>query len=226
MNTLSILLGFLLLFFGFSIILVGWKIHRQMIGLAGFITGALIGNFIYVEILRQDFFVFQLVLVPLVGVAFLIIFLVYERWALSITGGVVGALVISGFTSTRVLIDWDAETPIFAPHYNYVALFAAFLVFFYLSHKFFKLGYIFLSTFIGSIFIAYGGVGIGFWSYDNLGLFLLLSILTGIIIQLHSEGEVKERLLRINDYKYCISCGNQLKPGTLKCPRCGKNNNY
>ena len=197
-----------------------------MIGLAGFITGALIGNFLYVEILRLDFFVLQLALVPLVGVAFLIIFLVYERWALSITGGVVGALVISGFTSTRVLIDWDAETPIFAPHYNYIALLAAFLVFFYLSHKYFKLGYIFLSTCIGSILIAYGGVGIGFWSYDNLGLFLLLSLFTSIIIQFHGEGEVKERLLRISDYKYCIACGNKLNPGTLQCPRCGKTNRF
>jgi len=213
--------GVIIIVIGFSIETIGWRIHRAMIGISGFVTGGVIANFLATNLLNLSDLTWMLALLSILSVATAIAFLVYEKISVGITSGLVGAMIVSGFTSTRTLIGWRMNFPLIEPHYNYPVVSIAFLISTYIGWRYFKLGYIILSTGIGSILVASGGILAGLWNYDNLGIFVLLSLMIGAIVQLSQEGTRREQILRVNEYKFCPYCGEMLAKGSYICSRCG-----
>jgi hypothetical protein len=216
------------LFFGAAIIIIGlaletmgWKIHRQIIGLSGLIVGLVVGDFIGTQLLGLNFILWRVIILAFSSLLFIVLFFVYMRISIGITSGIMGSLIISGFTSSRTLAEWNLNYAIFQTNYNYPSLILAFAISSYAGYRFYKLGYLILSTGIGSIIVAYGGIISGFWTYDNLGIFLLLSLLLGVILQLSQEGVIRERRLQIRTFKFCAKCGKPLEANSGTCSRCG-----
>ncbi len=212
--------GISLMIIGFGIEALGWKIHQQIVGISGLVFGLVVGDFIGSQLLRLDF-LFRVVILLMTGLGFFLLFFIYMRASIAFTSGVIGALIVSGFTSYQILTEWRLTYAVFQTVYNYPALLISFLLSFLAGYRYYKLGYIVLSTGIGSIFIAYGGIFIGIWSYNGLGLFVLLSLMLGAIIQLSQEGAIRERKLQFKEFKYCPSCGKLLDLGSTACSKCG-----
>jgi hypothetical protein len=218
---IEFLFGIALIFVGFAVETLGWRLHQQIVGISGFIVGLVIGDFIGSQVLSLDFFVWKLAILVVSSVAFSILFFVYMRISIAVTSGIVGALIVSGFTSSRTLVEWSLDYSIFQTNFNFPALIIAFAVSTYVGYRFYKLGYIILSTGLGSILVAYGGIISGFWTYSYLGIFLLLSLLLGVIVQLSHEGIIRGRRLQIQEFRYCTKCGNLLSKNSDVCPKCG-----
>lgn len=196
------LFGVFLIFLGLAILALGWKIHQQIVGITGFISGLVFGDFIGSQLFRFDFFLLKLTLIIISSIAFSLLFFIYMRFSIGITSGIIGAIIISGFTSSKTLIGWALDYAIFQTNYNYAALILSFIIFGIAGYRFYKLGYIILSTGIGSILFSYGGIFVGLWNYDRQGIFLLLSLMLGIIIQLSQEGAIREQRMRINSIRF------------------------
>ena len=178
------LFGVALIIIGFAVELMGWKIHQQIVSISGFIVGLVIGDFLGVQILNLDFFLWRLLILGVSSIIFTALFFIYIRISIGVTSGIVGALIVSGFTSSRTIAEWSLNYSEFQTHFNYPALVLAFVVSCYAGYRFYRLGYIILSTGIGSILFAYGGVISGLWTYSYLGVFLLLSLMLGAVAQL------------------------------------------
>jgi hypothetical protein len=213
--------GAIIIFIGLAVETIGWKIHQQIVGVSGFVVGLVVGDFIGSQLLQVDFVVWRILILAASSIMFLILFFIYIRISIGVTSGIVGALIVSGFTSSRTIAEWSLNYSLFQTHYNYTALIAAFAVSSYAGYRFFKLGYIILSTGIGSILVAYGGVISGLWTYSFLGIFLLLSLMLGVIVQLSQEGIIRERRLQIKEFKYCPKCGILIGKNTIVCSKCG-----
>jgi hypothetical protein len=213
--------GAIIIFIGLAIETIGWKIHQQIVGVSGFVVGLVVGDFIGSQLLQLDYVVWRILILAASSIMFFILFFVYMRISIAVTSGIVGALIVSGFTSSRTLADWSLTYTVFQTNYNYSALIIAFTVSFYAGYRFFKLGYIILSTGIGSILVAYGGIISGLWTYNYLGIFLLLSLLLGVIAQLSQEGIIRERRLQVKQFRYCQKCGKLLGKDSDVCPKCG-----
>lgn len=220
--SIDLAFGLMIIIVGFSIETIGWRIHSAMIGISGFVVGGFIANFLATNLLNLGDLTWRFGVVGLASVATALAFLIYEKISVGITSGLVGAMVVSGFTSTRTLIGWRMNSPLIEPHYNYPVVLIAFVISSYVGWRYFKLGYIILSTGIGSILVVSGGILAGLWNYDNLGVFVLLSLMIGAIVQLSQEGTRREQLIEVNKYKYCPKCGEALVNGSLICPRCGE----
>jgi hypothetical protein len=212
--------GAIIIFVGLAVETIGWKIHQQIVGISGFVVGLVIGDFIGSQVLRIDFVVWRILILAASSIMFFILFFVYIKISIGVTSGIVGALIVSGFTSSRTIAEWSLNYTI-QTNYNYPALIIAFAVSSYAGYRFFKLGYIILSTGIGSILVAYGGIISGLWTYSFLGVFLLLSLLLGVIVQLSQEGIIRERRLQILEFKYCPKCGKLLDKNSVVCSKCG-----
>jgi hypothetical protein len=218
----NLLAGVIIIIIGFTIASIGWKIHSAMIAFSGFVVGTIIGNRIFVAL---GFFS-DLVLIGglsiLSGIIIAIIFIVYEKTSIGITSGFMGAAIISDLTSTRTLVGWEYGFPMLETKYNYLPILVAFLVSSYIGLRFYRLGYIILSTGIGAILIATGGTVARLWSIDRIGWPMLLSLFLGSIIQLAQEGTKREIILKEQEMKYCSSCNISHPKDYLVCPDCGK----
>ena len=212
--------GIALILIGFGIEALGWKIHQQIVGVSGFVFGLVVGDFVGSQLFHLDF-LFRVVILLIAGFGFLLLFFIYMRVSVAFTSGIIGALIVSGFTSYQMITEWRLTYAVFQTVYNYPALLLSFLVSFLAGYRYYKLGYIVLSTGIGSIFIAYGGIFTGIWDYNGLGIFVLLSLMLGAIIQLSQEGAIRERRLQFKEFKYCPSCGKLLDVGSTVCSKCG-----
>jgi predicted RNA-binding Zn-ribbon protein involved in translation (DUF1610 family) len=105
--------------------------------------------------------------------------------------------------------------------YNYLPIIVAFLISSYVGLRFYRLGYIILSTGIGAILIATGGTVARLWNIDRIGWPMLLSLFLGTIIQLAQEGTKREIILKKQEMKYCSSCKKEHPKEYLVCPDCG-----
>ena len=215
-------MGILIIITGLTIEILGWRLHQQLIEFSGLIVGLVIGDFVSSQILRLNFFFLYISILIISGIAFTVIFFVYQRISISIVSGLVGALIVSGFTSSRTLSEWVLNYPIFQTNFNLPVLIISFMVSSFIGYRFSKLGYIWLSSGIGSILLAYGGYVSNFWAYSNLGLFLLLSLLVGVIAQLSREGGIRERSQLLSTFLFCPNCGEKLDANSRICPKCGK----
>jgi len=217
----NFLAGTVIILIGFTIATIGWKIHSAMIALSGFVVGVIIGNRIIVAL---GFFT-DLVLVGglsiLSGLIAAIVFIVYEKTAIGVTSGLIGAAISSDLTSTRTLIGWEYGFPILETKYNYIPIIVTFLISSYVGLRFYRLGYILLSTGIGAILIATGGTVARLWNIDRIGWPMLLSLFLGTIIQLAQEGTKREITSQKLEMKYCSSCKKSHPKDYLVCPDCG-----
>jgi len=213
-------LGVAIILVGFSIETIGWKIHQQIIGISGFIVGLVFGDFIVTQVLLLDSVVWRVGILLASSFAFAILFFVYLKISIAVTSGIVGALIVSGFTSSRTIAEWSLSSTVFQTNYNYPALIVAFALSSYAGYRFYRIGYIILSTGIGSILVAYGGIVSGLWTYSFLGIFLLLSLLLGVIVQLSQEGAIREQRLQA-EFIYCPKCGEPIGKDTIICSKCG-----
>jgi predicted RNA-binding Zn-ribbon protein involved in translation (DUF1610 family) len=217
----NFLAGAIIILTGFTIATIGWKIHSAMIALSGFVIGVIIGNRIVVGL---GFFT-DLVLIGglsiITGLLAAIIFVVYEKTAIGVTSGLIGAAISSDFTSTRTLVGWEYGFPMLETKYNYIPIIVAFLISTYVGLRFYRLGYIILSTGIGAILIATGGTVSRLWAIDRIGWPMLLSLFLGAIIQLAQEGTKREIILMEQEMKYCSSCKKSHPKDYLVCPDCG-----
>ena len=217
----NFLAGVIIILIGFTIATIGWKIHSAMIALSGFVIGVIIGNRIVVAL---GFFS-DLVLIGglsiLSGLLAAIIFIVYEKTAIGVTSGLIGAAISSDLTSTRTLVGWEYGFPMLETKYNYIPIIIAFLISSYIGLRFYRLGYIILSTGIGAILIATGGTVARLWNIDRIGWPMLLSLFLGMIIQLAQEGTKREIILQKQEMKYCSSCKKSHPKDYLVCPDCG-----
>ena len=212
--------GVLIIIIGLAIELMGWKIHQQIVGVSGVIVGFVVGDFVGGAILNLDLLPWRTALIAASTIAFFILFFVYIRASIAVTSGIVGALIVSGFTSSRTITEWSLNYAVFQTNYNYPLLFVAFAVSSIAGYRFYKLGYIILSTGIGSILVAYGGNIAGLWGYDHLGIFLLLSLMLGAIVQFSEEGIIRERRLQAQKFKFCPKCGRPISIDTMTCTKC------
>ncbi|MCX6653983.1 MAG: hypothetical protein NTY03_02550 [Candidatus Bathyarchaeota archaeon] len=217
----NFLAGAIIILIGFTIATIGWKIHSTMIALSGFVVGVIIGNRIVVGL---GFFT-DLVLIGglsiIMGLLAAIIFVVYEKTAIGVTSGLIGAAISSDFTSTRTLVGWEYGFPMLETKYNYIPIIVAFLISSYVGLRFYRLGYIILSTGIGAILIATGGTVARLWNIDRIGWPMLLSLFLGTIIQLAQEGTKREIILQKQEMKYCSNCKKGHPKEYLVCPDCG-----
>ncbi len=218
----DLIYGLIIIIIGFSIETIGWRIHRPMIGFSGLVVGGWLGNLLAVNLLNLNNLTWRLTILGIASVAMAIAFLVYEKISVGITSGLVGAMIVSGFTSTSTLIGWRMNSPLIEVHFNYPVVLIAFVISSYVGWRYFKLGYIILSTGIGSILVASGGILAGLWNYDNLGIFVLLSLFMGVIAQLSQEGTRREIVMDAKTYKFCPYCGEVLSKDSLICSRCGR----
>jgi|WetSurMetagenome_2_1015567.scaffolds.fasta_scaffold93267_2 hypothetical protein len=214
--------GAIVILVGLAVELVGWKIHQQIVSVSGFIVGLVVGDFIWSQVFYVDYIFWRIFILATFSIIFFVLFFVYIRISIGVTLGIVGALIVSGFTSSRTIADWSLNYVFFQTNYNYPVLVIAFAISSYAGYRFFKLGYIILSTGIGSILVAYGGIISGLWTYNYLGIFLLLSLLLGSIVQLSQEGIIRERRLQIMDFKYCPKCGKLIDKNSAICSKCGR----
>jgi hypothetical protein len=212
--------GAIIIFVGLAVELIGWKLHQQIVGVSGFVVGLVVGDFLGSQVLQIDYFLWRILILAAFSVGFFVLFFVYLRISIAVTSGIVGALIVSGFTSSRTIAEWSLNYVFFQTNYNYPVLIIVFAISSYAGYRFFKLGYIILSTGIGSILVAYGGIISGLWTYSYLGIFLLLSLLLGVIVQLSQEGIIRERRLQVKDFKYCRRCGNLIEKDSVICSRC------
>jgi hypothetical protein len=192
-----------------------------MIALSGFVIGVILGNLIVVALGFFSDIVLIGGLSILSGIFTAIIFIVYKKTSIGVTSGLIGAAISSDLTSTRTIVDWNFGFPIIETRYNYLPIFIAFLVSSYLGLRFYRLGYIILSTGIGAILIATGGTVARLWSIDRVGFPLLLSLFLGTIIQLAQEGSKRETSLLEREKKFCSSCKKRYPKNYLVCPDCG-----
>jgi hypothetical protein len=217
----NFLAGGVVILIGFTIATLGWKIHSVMMALSGFVVGVIIGNRIVVD---SGFFT-DIVLIGslsiLSGLIAAIIFNVYEKTAIGVTSGLIGAAISSDLTSTRTLVGWEYGFPMLVIKYNYIPIIVVFLISSYIGLRFYRLGYIILSTGIGAILIATGGTVARLWSIDRIGWPMLLSLFLGTIIQLAQEGTKREIILQKQEMKYCSSCKKSHPKDYLVCPDCG-----
>jgi len=213
--------GVFIIFIGLAVDTIGWKIHKQILPVSGLVIGLVVGDFVGSQVLNLDNILLRILILATSCITFFIIFFVYVRISISVTSGIVGALIVSGFTSSRTITEWTLNYAIFQTNYNYSALLIAFAISSYVGYRFFKLGYIILSTGIGSILVAYGGIISGMWTYSFLGIFLLLSLFLGVIMQLSQEGVIRERRLQTKEFKYCPNCGKLIESNSVVCSNCG-----
>ena len=217
----NFLAGVIVILIGFVIATIGWKIHSGMIVLSGFVIGAIIGERIVVIL---GFFSDVVLLGGfsiLLGIITAIFFLIYEKTSIGVTSGLIGAAISSDLTSTRTLVNWNFGFPVIETKYNYLPIFVVFLISLYLGLRFYRLGFIILSTGIGAILIATGGTIAQLWSVDRIGWPMLLSLFLGTIIQLAQEGSKREIILQEQELKYCSSCNKNQPKDYLVCPDCG-----
>ena len=214
--------GAIIIFVGLAVETIGWKIHQQIVSISGIIVGFIVGDFIINQVFNIDNSLFRIAILAVFSVAFFVIFFVYMRISIAVTSGIMGALIVSGFTSSRTIVEWSFPYAIFQTNFNYPALIIALTVSSYAGYRFYKLGYIILSTCLGSILVAYGGILSGLWAYSYLGIFLLLSLLLGVIVQLSQEGAIRERRLLVREFRYCEKCGNILDKNSAICSKCGR----
>jgi hypothetical protein len=214
--------GAALILTGIAIELIGWKIHQQIVVVSGFIVGLVVGDFIGVQMLNLDFLLWRLFILAVSSIAFTVLFFVYIRASIGVTSGIVGALIISGFTSSQTITEWSLNYALFETNFNYPALILSFVASALAGYRFYKLGYIILSAGIGSILVAYGGIVIGFWTYSYLGIFLLLSLMLGVIVQLSEEGVIREQRLMAKEFRYCQGCGKPIDISSMICSKCGR----
>ena len=219
--TADLFIGAVIIFVGLAIEIRGWRLHQQIVGISGFIVGLVVGDFIGSQVFNLDFIVWRIVILAASSIGFTILFFVYMRISIGVTSGIVGALIISGFTSSRTLAEWSLNYVVYRTNFNYPAMIIAFALSGYAGYRFYKLGYIILSTGIGSILVAYGGEISGLWSYSYLGIFLLMSLMIGVIVQLSEEGIIRERRLLVKDFKFCSKCGKPIDSDSDTCPNCG-----
>jgi hypothetical protein len=219
----DIIFGLVVIFIGLTIEIRGWKIHQQIIGLSGLIVGLVVGDFC-TQVLSIDSIILKYLILAISSITFTILYFVYMRISISVTSGIVGALIVSGFTSSNTITEWSLNYINYQTNFNYPALIATFILSSYAGYRFYKIGYIILSIGIGSILVAYGGEIAKLWSYNFLGIFLLMSLLLGAVVQLSEEGTIRERRLLMQS-KFCPKCGKQIEPNAKNCPKCGNHLN-
>lgn len=217
----SLLAGAIIILIGFTIATVGWKIHRAMMALSGFVIGAIACNLIIASLAFFSDITWIWGLSILSGILTAIIFIVYEKTSIGVTSGLIGAAIISDLTSTRTLVGWDYGYPILETRLNYLPISIAFLISTYAGLRFYKIGYIILSTGIGAILVAWGGTVAGLWAIERVGFPILLSLFLGTIIQLAQEGLKRELIIQEREMKYCSKCNKTQPKDYLVCPDCG-----
>jgi hypothetical protein len=217
----SLLVGVIIILLGFTIASVGWKIHRAMIALSGFVIGAIACNLIIASFALLSDIAWIWSFSILTGFLTAILFIIYEKTSIGITSGLIGAAIISDLTSTRILIGWDYGYPILETRLNYLPISIAFLISTYAGLRFYKIGYIILSTGIGAIIVAWGGTVAGLWAINRVGFPLLLSLFLGAIIQLAQEGSRREIIIREREMVFCSKCNKSHPKDYLVCPDCG-----
>jgi hypothetical protein len=218
----DLFIGAVIIFVGLAIEIRGWKLHQQIVGISGFIIGLVVGDFIGSEVLNLDFIVWRILILTASSIGFTILFFVYMKISIGVTSGIVGALIVSGFTSSRTLAEWSLNYVNYRTNFNYPALIITFALAGYAGYRYYKLGYIILSTGIGSILVAYGGEIANIWSYSYLGIFLLISLMLGVVAQLSEEGVIRERRLLVKEFRFCPKCGKPIDSNSATCPKCGR----
>jgi len=221
MYTSSLLVGILVIFIGFIIATLGWKIHSVMIAISGFVIGVIASNLIVTSLAFFSDIAWIWGISILSGIFTAIIFIVYKKTSIGVTSGLIGAAIISDLTSTRTLVGWDYGYPILETRLNYLPISIAFLISTYAGLRFYKLGYVILSAGIGAILVAWGGTLSGLWAIDRIGFPLLLSLFLGAVIQLAQEGSKREMAIRDREMKYCSKCKKGHPKDYLVCPDCG-----
>jgi hypothetical protein len=221
MFTSSLLAGAIIILLGFAIATIGWKIHRAMIALSGFVIGAIACNLIIASLAFFSDIAWIWGLSILSGILTAILFIVYEKTSIGVTCGIIGAAIISDLTSTRTLVGWEYGYPMLETRLNYIPVSIAFLISTYAGLRFYKIGYIILSSGIGAILVAWGGTVAGLWAIDRVGFSLLLSLFLGTIIQLAQEGSKREMIIQEREMKYCSKCNKSHPKDYLVCPDCG-----
>jgi hypothetical protein len=221
MFNFSLIVGAVIIVIGFAVATIGWKIHRAMIALSGFVIGALSCNLIIASLSLIDDLTWIWGLSITAGILSAILFIIYEKKSIGVTSGIIGAAIISDLTSTHILVGWDYGYPILETRLNYIPILLAFLISTYAGLRFYKIGYIILSTGIGAILVAWGGIVSGIWVVSRVGFPILLSLLLGIIIQLAQEGSRRELIIREREMLYCSKCNRTLPKEYKVCPDCG-----
>lgn len=221
MYNASFLAGASIIIIGFSIATKGWQIHRVMIALSGFVIGALSCNLAIITLTSFNNITGIWGLSLSSGILVSILFMIYEKTSIAVTSGLIGATIISDLTSTRSLVGWDYGYPVLETRLNYLPIIIVFLISTYAGLRFYKIGYIILSTGIGSILIAWGGIVAGLWAIDRVGFPILLSLFLGAIFQLAQEGTKREVTARKREMVVCSKCNRNLPKEYRVCPECG-----
>ncbi len=191
MYNFSLIAGAIVILLGFTIATIGWKIHRSMIALSGFVIGVISCDLIIYSFNLFSDVVFLWGLSILAGVLVGALFIIYEKISIGLTSGFIGAAIVSDLTSTRTLVGWNFGYPILETRLNYLPILIAFTLSTYAGLRFYRIGYIILSTGIGALLVAWGGTITGFWAVDRVGFPIILSLFIGAIMQLSQEGYTK-----------------------------------
>lgn len=221
MYPLSLFSGSAIIIIGFIVATIGWKVHSFMIVIAGFVIGMIVCNLAIVSFFPFIDFMWIWGLSIFTGVFTAILFMIYEKTSIGVTSGLIGAAIISDLTSTRTLIGWETGYPLLETRLNYLPILITLIISSYAGLRFYKIGYIILSSGIGAILIAWGGTIAGLWPLDRVGFPILLSIFLGTIIQLAQEGKKRDLLIEKHGMKYCSKCSQSYTKEYLVCPTCG-----
>jgi len=178
-------IGIIVLLIGLGIACFGWKIHRALIAIMGFLIGGALGFLLLGAALRDlggallAFFI--------VGVFSAWFFSTYEKIAVGLGAGFIGADIVADLTAKHTYSSSFFGIPVYDTQYNYPVIIIAFLISAYLGWQFYKLGYIIITSGIGASLISIGGAFIGFWGLANTTIPLLGAFLLGIIVQYIQE---------------------------------------
>ena len=177
----------------------GWKLHRLLIAVDGFVVGGVVGTLLGSATLDYGYYDSISVYFIIGGIIGAGIFLMLEKIAVGCSIGSIGAVIVGEATKTQYLEGYWWGIPQYTTQYNNIAIIIGFIVFAYVGWKFYKYAYIFLTSASGSFLIAAGGVLSGFWNVYNAWLITLGIFIVGIFVQYRNEQSVTTNRRDINN---------------------------
>lgn len=158
---------------GIAIAGFGWKIHRGFVAFSGFIIGGLVGGIGGLIFYGGTGAILGFIFL---GVVTAFLFSAFEKLAIGLVWGSLGAVFVAVFTTTRNYL-YSGSTS----QFNYIAILLGFFVASYLGWQFYKFGYIVITAFIGAFIVsAFAG--------SMMIPALIVVFILGIIVQYSQEG--------------------------------------
>lgn len=194
-------IGVVSMLVGAAFTFYGWRLHRLLIAVDGFVVGGVVGFVLGSTTLDYGYYDSLSVYFVIGGIIGAGFFLMLEKIAVGCSIGSIGAAIMGEATKTQYLEGYWWGIPQYTTEYNNIAIIIGFIIFAYVGWKFYKYAYIFLTSASGSLLIAAGGVLSGFWNVDSAWLIALVLFLVGIFIQYQNEQTVTSNRRENNNKK-------------------------